>query len=206
MPLIDISPPISPRLAVWPGDRPYSRQVALDLAAGDNLTLSSITATLHLGAHADAPSHYAVGAPGIGARPLGLYFGPCQVLHPRTPAGRRVLPEHIGEPITAPRVLFRTGSFPDPERWTANFSSLSPALIAWLHDRGVQLVGIDTPSIDPQDDKLLESHRAVAERDMAVLEGLILGHVPPGRYRLIALPLRIEGADASPVRAALEPL
>ena len=206
MPLIDISPLISPRLAVWPGDRPYSRQIAMDIAAGDNLTLSSVTTTLHLGAHADAPSHYAPGAPGIAARPLERYFGPCQVLRPATAAGQRVLPEHIREPITAPRVLFRTDSFPDPERWSADFSSLSPALIAWLHDRGAQLVGIDTPSIDPQDDELLESHRAVAERDMAVLEGLILGHVPPGRYRLIALPLRLDGADASPVRAALEPL
>jgi arylformamidase len=201
--LIDISPAISPRLAVWPGDVGFRREVALDMARGDNLTLSSITATVHLGAHADAPSHYARDGEDIAARDLDRYFGDCQVLRVSLPRGARITPEHIRAPITAPRVLLHTGSFPDPESWNTDFNSLSAALVRWLHERGVGLVGIDTPSIDPFDDKLLESHNEVARLDMAVLEGLVLSHVPPGDYGLVALPLKIEGADASPVRAAL---
>ena len=205
MPLIDISPVVSPRIAVWPGDVGFRRDVALDMADGANLTLSAVTTTVHVGAHTDAPNHYARDGEDIAARALDRYYGPAQVIRVQVPAGGRILPEHVTDAVTAPRVLFHTGSFPDPERWNTDFVSLSPQLVAWLHDRGVRLVGIDTPSIDPFDDKALESHNAVAARDMAVLEGIVLGHVAPGSYTLIALPLRLEGADASPVRAALAP-
>jgi len=205
MPLIDISPTISPRIAVWPGDVSFSRDVALDMTDGANLTLSAITTTVHVGAHTDAPNHYARDGQDIAARDLERYYGPAQVIRVDVPPGNRILPEHVTSDITAPRVLFHTGSFPDPDHWNTDFVSLSPQLIEWLHNQGVQLVGIDTPSIDPFDDKLLESHNAVAARDMAVLEGIVLTHVTPGPYTLIALPLRLEGADASPVRAVLAP-
>ncbi len=86
-----------------------------------------------------------------------------------------------------------------------DFNSLSPELVAWLHGEGVILIGIDTPSVDPLQSKVLESHNALADRDMSVLEGVVLDHVEPGVYTLSALPLRLEGADASPVRAVLLP-
>lgn len=203
--IIDISPVVSPRVAVWPGDVAYKRTVALSIAAGDNLELSSIETTLHVGAHADAPSHYLLGAPGIGERPLELYLGPCQVIAVDVPRGQRIRPNHLprGVRITSARVLFKTGTFPDPDRFNEDFVALSPELVALIAAEGGRLVGIDTPSIDPCDDKELLSHAAVAAHDMAVLEGLVLEHVEPGDYTLVALPLRLEGADASPVRAVL---
>lgn len=200
--IIDITPTLSPRTAVWPGDVPLSRTVALAIDDGANIDLSSITTTVHVGAHTDAPSHYAKGGADIASRPLDLYLGPCQVVRV-SGVGRRILPMHIEAEIRAPRVLFATGTFPDPNAWNEDFAALSPELIAWLHDRGVRLVGIDTPSIDPQDSQALEAHAAVAARDMAILEGVVLDHVQPGLYTLIALPLPIDGADASPVRAVL---
>ena len=203
-PIIDITPTLSPRTAVWPGDVPLSRSVALSIAEGANSDLSSITTTVHVGAHTDAPSHYVAGGDDISARSLERYLGPCQVIRVDI-RGARIRPEHVADEITAPRVLFATGSFPDPEHWNEDFAALSPELIAWLHDAGVGLVGIDTPSIDPFDSKALESHQAVAERDMAILEGVVLDDVQPGQYTLIALPLPIDGADASPVRAVLLP-
>lgn len=201
--ILDISPPIRGSTAVWPGDTEYRREVRLSLARGDNLELSAIRTTLHIGAHADAPSHFVAGGAAIGARPLELYFGPCQVVAVTLPRHLRIRPEHLHERIQSRRVLFKTGSFPDPERFSTDFNSLSPELLDWLHHRGVRLVGIDTPSIDPFEDRALESHRAVARHDMANLEGLVLDHVAPGFYTLIALPLRLEDADASPVRAVL---
>ena len=105
--------------------------------------------------------------------------------------------------IKAPRVLFRTDSFSKPDQWNDDFNSLSPELIDWLSSLGVRLVGIDTPSVDPSDSKDLPSHQALYRNDMAVLEGILLSEVPDGLYNLIALPLRIKGADASPVRAIL---
>ena len=202
--ILDISPTVSPRTGVFPGDTPFSRDVLLSIDGGANLDLSTIRTTVHVGAHADAPSHYKGGAASIESRELWRYYGRCQVVSVPGTRGRRVLPDDIKVPITAPRVLLHTGSFPDPDAWNADFAALSPELIAWLHDeRGVHLVGIDTPSIDPQSSKALESHQAVAARDMAVLEGLVLGEVAPGLYTLVAFPLKLEGADASPVRAVL---
>jgi len=203
--LIDISPLVSPRIAVWPGDTPFQRTVNLSIAAGANLELSHITGTVHLGAHADAPSHYVHPGEDIAQRSLDRYYGPCQVMAVRATPGARLYPSDLTGPITAPRLLLHTGSFPDPDHWNTDFCSLSPALVTFLHARGVGLVGIDTPSIDPFDSKALESHAAVAACDMAILEGLVLSHVADGAYTLVALPLRIEGADASPVRAALIP-
>ena len=199
--ILDISPAVSPRSAVFPGDTPFSRAVALSIGGGDNIDLSAITTTVHVGAHTDAPSHYVAGGASIDRRPLELYYGPCEVVAVTVARGARIPP--LDRPVRAPRVLFRTGTAPDPDRFDGDFASLSPELIASLHDQGVVLVGIDTPSIDPAESKALESHQAVASRDMAVLEGIVLAHVEPGLYTLIALPLRLEGADASPVRAVL---
>lgn len=203
--LIDISPVLSPRIAVWPGDTAFSQRYLCRMDQGANLDLSTIESTVHLGAHADAPSHYRAGAPGIAARSLDLYYGDCEVILVEVPRGGRVMPAHLPGPVSAPRVLLRTGSYPDPDRFNTDFVALSPELIRHLAAQGVCLVGIDTPSIDPFSSKALESHQAVAEADMAILEGLVLDRVAPGAYTLIALPLKIEGADASPVRAALLP-
>ena len=200
--LIDISPLLSHRTAVWPGDVPFRRLSSTSFASGGNLELSSITTTLHAGAHADAPCHVAPGGEPIDRLPLDLYYGPCEVVHLPAAAGR-IRPADLPGPVRAPRVLLRTGTFPDPERWGSGFASLSPELVDELHAQGVVLVGIDTPSVDPFDDALLEAHRALHRRGMANLEGLVLGHVAPGLYTLVAFPLRIEGADGSPVRAVL---
>jgi len=201
--LIDISPPITTQIAVWPGDVPFTRNENLSIAGGANIDLSSITTTVHVGAHTDGPSHYVGGGQGIGERALSYYYGDAQVITVDTAPGERIRQAHVLVPIRAPRVLFRTGSYPDPDVFNDDFCSLSPALIEWLAQEGVRLVGIDTPSIDPASSKDLPSHAMVAAHDLAILEGIVLGHVADGVYTLIALPLRIMGADASPVRAVL---
>jgi arylformamidase len=200
----DISPEITEKLAVFPGDTPFSRQVTVDFAGGAHYLASSLHGTAHLGAHVDAPNHYHSGSRAIEAQKIEYYLGACQVISVSLPRGARIEPKHIaGVQISAKRVLFRTGSFPDPNRWNGDFNSLSPALVRQLADQGVILVGIDTPSIDPAEDKILEAHHAVHERDLAIIEGIVLDAVPDGLYELIALPLKIRGADASPVRAIL---
>ena len=201
--IIDISPPISADLAVWPGDVPFQRAINLSIDAGANIDLSSIHTTVHLGAHTDAPSHYQAGGAGIAARDLSFYLGDAQVMRVSVGPSERVRPEHLTAPITAHRVLFRTGSYPNPNAFNPDFCSLSPVLIEQLAGEGVRLVGIDTPSIDPVDSKDLPSHAMVAAHTMAILEGIVLDDVPDGVYTLVALPLSIVGADASPVRAVL---
>jgi len=204
--LIDISPLISPRIGVWTGDTPFSHEYLCTIKEGSNLDLSYMKTTMHLGAHADAPSHYIHPGEGIAERSLAYYYGPVQVVHVDISRGERILPKHMSCEPQAERILFCTRSFPDPDIFTTDFCALSPELIHHLAERGVILVGIDTPSIDPYSSKSLESHQAVAKYDLAVLEGLILEHVPEGCYCLMAFPLKIEGADAAPVRAILRKL
>jgi arylformamidase len=202
--LIDISPPIDATIAVWPGDTPFAQTFKAQMSAGENLTLSDVRTTLHVGAHTDAASHYVPDGEDIASRSLDYYVGRCDVVHVNVARGERILPRHIeGKRIAARRVLFRTGTFPDPRNWNDDFASLSPELVDELHERGVILVGIDTPSVDPFDSKPLEAHHALARHNMANLEGLVLDGVAEGAYELIALPLRIVGGDASPVRAVL---
>ena len=205
--IYDISPAVSEELRVWPGDTAPSREVLLDIARGDNLTLSTLRATVHLGAHADAPSHYGAEAPAIDRRSLELYLGPCQVVRVDVERGTRIPTDALPGPARAERVLFRTGTFtPDAASFQEDFAAFSPQLIQALHEQGVRLVGIDTPSVDLFPSRDLPSHRKCLEHDMAILEGLVLDDVPEGLYELIALPLRLVGFDASPVRAILREL
>lgn len=204
MALYDITPLVSPRLAVWPGDTAPRRELLLDLGRGDSVTLSTLHATVHLGAHADAPSHYGPAGGSIDQADLTRYLGRCQVVRVTALPGARVarLPVAIAEP----RVLIATGSYPNPERFTDDFAALDPGLIDGLHAAGVGLVGIDTPSVDLFASEDLPTHGACLRHDIRILEGLLLAEVPEGVYELIALPLRLEGFDASPVRAVLRSL
>lgn len=207
MQYIDISPVIRSGSPVFPGDQPFEQQFSLNWPEGSHLSLSWIKSTVHIGAHADAPYHYHPAGSTIEERDLSFYMGLCQVLDLAHVGPRRILPEDIDlSSIKAPRVLFRTLSFQHDQAFQEAFSSLSPELISALAARDVRLLGIDTPSIDPAKDQDLASHQAIYREDMAVLEGLDLNKVSEGLYELIALPLRIAGADASPVRAILLPL
>jgi arylformamidase len=201
--IYDITPPISPRLKVWPGDTPPSRQVLCDMKKGDGITLSTLRATVHLGAHADAPSHYGADAAAIHERSLDYYLGPCQVIRLNVPQRTLITPALVTARIEYPRVLLATGTYPDPEDFNQDFAALDPELVTLFHERGVKLIGVDTPSVDPFESKELLAHKTFLRHDMAILEGLALAGVPEGRYELIALPLKLVDFDASPVRAVL---
>jgi arylformamidase len=204
--LFDISPTVSPRLQVWPGDTPPAREVLLDMGRGGNLTLSTLRTSVHAGAHADAPSHYGARSATIDQVPLDLYLGPCQVVHLEAARGSRVCLADLPAGVQGPRLLVATGTYPDPEHFTRDFAALDPGLVDGLADRGVRLIGVDSPSVDLFDDRDLLAHQRCLARGVHILEGLVLRDVPDGTYELIALPLRLEGFDASPVRAVLRAL
>jgi arylformamidase len=205
--LYDISPPIDARLAVWPGDTPPAREVLLDRHRGDNITLSTLRATVHLGAHADAFSHVEADAPSIEARPLEDYLGPCDLVRVHVGRNERVGMRHLDlESISTERLLIATGTYPDPRAFSTDFAAIEPSLVEALHQCGVRLIGIDTPSVDLFDSKDLPTHQTFVRLNIAILEGLVLTSVPEGRYELIALPLRLVGYDASPIRAVLRSL
>ncbi|HBS28844.1 MAG TPA: hypothetical protein DEB06_05210 [Phycisphaerales bacterium] len=201
--LYDISPPIDDRLQVWPGDERPRREVKCRIEDGAPVTLSALHATVHTGAHADGPNHYGPGAPGIDSVPLERYLGPCQVVTARVGRAERVKPSHLARMVTEKRVLLRTATYPDPAHFNTDFAAISVELVESLAARGVVLIGIDTPSVDLFDSKDLPAHKAFLRHDVSILEQLVLKEVPDGVFELIALPLRLIGFDASPVRAVL---
>lgn len=172
------------------------------MGEGSPVNVSALTLSTHTGAHADAPLHYDQSAPDIASIELDAYIGECLVVDARGSNGAIEVGDlpHLG---SADRVLFRTyARFPHDE-WDEGFTAIAPETIEWLAVQGVKLVGIDSPSIDPQNSKTMDAHKAVLKADMRILEGLVLDDVSEGRYELIALPLPIVGGDASPVRAIL---
>lgn len=205
--LWDISPAIGPGFPVFPGDTPFAQRWTWVLDGGCPVNVSEITLSPHTGAHTDAPLHYANDGAAMADVPLDAYLGPCRVVHALDSAPL-VQPQHVADALTdpPPRVLIRTARRAAVGEWDAGFTALAPQTIDLLHARGVMLVGVDTPSLDPADSKSLASHQRVRAHRMAILEGLVLDDVPPGDYELIALPLKLAGCDASPVRAVLREL
>jgi len=204
--LIDISQRVTPDTSVFPGDTRFTLRKVASLDEGASCDVGTIETTLHIGTHADAPSHFVAGADGIGEVPLERYFGPVRVVQ-RIGNGPLSADEVRGwNPTKGMRYIVRTRETVDPNEWPEEFAHLAPDAAVALAEAGVVLFGIDTPSVDHQDSKTLDAHKALLAGNVAILENLDLTGVRPMPYELMAFPLRIPGADASPVRAVLRTL
>lgn len=204
MSIRDVSIAVGEGTPEWPGDTPYSCRWSWQIARGDSVNVSEIRSSPHVGTHADAPLHVRDDWPASHDLPLDPFLGRAVVLtvdaaHPVIePAQLAPLPSG---PIE--RLLLRSGrsiaagSFPDS--WPA----LSDAALRILLDRGLRLLGVDSPSVDPRTSTALEIHKSLFAAGAFNIENLDLRGVDDGEYELIALPLKLLGADAAPVRALL---
>lgn len=202
--LWDISPPVAAGAPVFPGDTPYRQRWAAVIAPGCPVNVSAIELSPHVGAHADAPLHYDADGAAIGVLDLAPYLGPCRVVH-AIGCGPLIEPCHLAHALDRlpPRVLVRTYAHAPIDRFDPALTAYAAATVEQLAGLGVTLIGIDSASIDPADSKALPSHQAIRRLGLRVLENLVLDDVDEGDYELIALPLRLTTADASPVRAVL---
>ena len=205
--IIDISQRLSPGIVAFPGDASYEESWTFRIGPSCPVNVSRAVFSVHCGTHADAPLHYDPYGTAAGALSLEPYLGPCRVIDARGDS-HLCLPDEISAALkdAPPRILLRLADHGDPKIWPAGFRALAAATVELLAARGVMLVGIDTPSVDPETSKDLPAHHAARKADMRILENLVLSHVIPGDYELIALPLKFENLDASPVRAVLRSL
>lgn len=199
--VIDVSAPLSEETEPWPGDTPVRLRATARISDGDSVNVARLTTSLHNGTHVDAPLHVARDGRAADRLPLRAFMGPAVVLD--APDALELADEELGRAVPRRhRVLLRWGrrdhrAFPD------DVPPVPPGWVRRLAQRNVPLLGTDAPSVDALDSTELPAHRACVETGVQILENLVLAHVEPGRYDLVALPLRLEGADASPVRAVL---
>ncbi|WP_339161468.1 arylformamidase [Siminovitchia sp. FSL W7-1587] len=203
---IDISQPLTNEMAVWPGDTPFSFQLSFTKEQTGSVNIGQITTSVHSGTHIDAPFHFDHEGKRVHELDLDLYIGPARVIDVTgyESVGRAEL-ESLGiEGVQ--RLLLRTMTDRDltvfPEKYTVLREDVGP----FLKEKGVRLLGIDSPSVDPVDSKKMLAHHSLHENGVFILENIVLERVEPGNYELIALPLAIEGADGSPVRAVIRPI
>lgn len=206
MRLIDITHPLGESTATWPGDQPFTLEPTARLAQGDAVNLSRLTFSPHTGTHADAPFHYDESGRFMADLPLERYVGPCRLL---VLEGRRSISEadlRAADLAGVERLLINTGSVGDLACFNPDFTAIEPEAVYYLASVGVKLLGTDAHSVDPSDSRELPAHHACAETGILILENLRLAGVAPGEYELIALPLKLERCDGSPIRAVLRTL
>lgn len=203
MRIFDITHPMSDAMASWPGDTAYRFRLAWEMSRGGSVNVGSITTSVHSGTHTDAPFHFRTDGATIEQLDLTAYIGEAVVIDVRGKDVIRI--EDVSEPRVklAPRVLFKTGCWDDITKFPERIGVMARGVPTFLRDRGVVLVGLDVPSVDSLDSKDLAIHHELDRCEIRILEGLNLRDVPPGRYELIALPMKLPGADGAPVRAVL---
>ncbi|HKA07385.1 MAG TPA: cyclase family protein [Gemmataceae bacterium] len=203
--LIDISRPLALGTACWPGDVPFKFRLGWSIAAGASVNVGSVETSVHTATHCDAPFHFDNAGATVDRLPLDVFVGPAWVVDVRNVNRWRDRLAALDFSDT-PRILFHTGGWPDSSRFPDSVPVMEPDLPDWLADRGVRLIGVDLPSVDPLDSKSLDNHHALGRRGITIIEGLWLAGLPIGQYEIVGLPLMIVGADGSPMRAVLRPL
>ena len=204
MVLIDISPPLRAGMAVFPGDAAFRVAQTFTIGPGCPVNVGSLAMSTHCGAHADAPLHYDANGASIDALDLGDFIGSARVIDARGQGPLCGFEEIAAALDGAPaRLLFRLMERIDPMVWPSGFRTLASETVERLAGRGTRLIGVDVPSVDPETSKDLPSHMACHRHDIRIVENLVLADVEPGDYELIALPLKLAGLDAAPLRAVL---
>lgn len=205
MRLRDISVTLGAGTPEWPGDTPYSCGWTAKISGGSSVNLSTITTSPHVGTHADAPLHVRDGWQAAHALPLEVFIGPATVIDVSIMKGEIAL-EAISDAIAArpiERLLLRTGSTVASGTFPGEWPTLSESCARSLIGLGLRLLGVDAPSVDAKESKSLAVHKMLFSGGAYVLENLDLRRVAPGSYDLIALPIKVMGLDAAPVRAVL---
>ncbi|MDZ5713104.1 arylformamidase [Jeotgalibacillus haloalkalitolerans] len=202
MKLIDISMMLSSETPNWPGDTPFHYEVAWPMEESGSVNVGKIETSTHMGTHIDAPFHYDENGKTTDELDLNRYFAKAEVID--CTGIDEITREHIelkGHGITA--VLFKTTAWRNRNEFPESIPVMNEAVPAYLKSRGINLIGVDLPSVDHLDSKPLPIHHALHQQDINILEGIVLDEVESGSYQLIAMPLKIKDGDGSPVRAVL---
>jgi arylformamidase len=203
---IDISQPLSHSVAHWPGDTPFTYEVSFTKEQTGSVNIGKMTTSVHIGTHVDAPFHFDDHGQKIIDLAIDVFIGPARVIDvsPFSIINSAVLQSF--DLFGVQRLLLKTNVPNQPERFPESIPLLDPDLGPFFKEKGIVLLGVDVPSVDPLDSKDLKTHHSFAKNGVHILENVMLDHVECGDYELIALPLSLKDADGSPVRAVIKPM
>lgn len=203
---IDISQPLNSNLAHWPEDTPYQYDIPVTKTMSGSVNIGQITTSTHIGTHVDAPYHFLDNGKRILDLDINRYIGKCKVVDlSEFPIINQKALKSKNLPYTD-RLLIKTALPNDPTRFPEEVAYITPDAAAYMNGIGVKLVGVDTPSVDAINSKALSGHHALHKQDIYILENVMLDGIEEGDYELVALPLALEEADGSPVRAVIRPI
>src|SRR5207237_2144284 len=212
MKLWDVSRTLSNDLAEWPGDVPFHFKLTREISKGGSVNLGAISMSVHNGTHADARFHFETDGEMIEKAALEIYMGRAAVVdlaeafsqssekHLITLKDLRPHSEEIAE---TSRLLIKTNRWKDSTVFQKQIPVIAADIPLWLQKNGVKLLGMDLPSVDEIDSKSLQTHHALADAGIAIVESLDLSGVASGIYQFAAPPLKIAGGDGAPMRAIL---
>lgn len=203
---MDITQPLNNNHAEWPGDTPFSYEVAFKKEETGSVNIGKLTMSTHMGTHVDAPFHFLNDGETIEELPIDVYIGRARVI---VLENIEQVTQEVLEKVDlggVERVLFKTTAQRDLTKFPEHFVTIGGDVAPYLKAQGVRLIGVDAPSVDDETSKSLDAHHALQQNGIYILENIVLDEVEAGDYELIALPLKIVGADGSPVRAVLRPL
>ncbi|TMU84917.1 arylformamidase [Bacillus sp. BHET2] len=203
MKIIDISRPLHHDTPVWPGDTPFSFSLNWTKEETGSVNVGQMMLSSHTGTHVDAPFHFDSDGNRILDLPLERFMGQAIVVSMENTSEINAEQLKDIDFSGTKKILFKTNAWKDSNQFPEQIPPIAKELAPFLKEKGIELIGIDLPSVDPLDSKELEAHHSLQENDIGILEGLNLTDVMPGRYELIALPLPLQEGDGSPVRAVL---
>ncbi|MGE7881618.1 arylformamidase [Bacillus sp. NPDC094077] len=203
---IDISQPLNNNIATWPGDTPFSYEVSWSKEESGSVNVGKLTMSIHTGTHIDAPFHFDNDGKKVLDLDIQVYVGPARIIDVSNleSIGKKELESFHLEGVE--RLLLRTSSHGKAEEFPDVIPYLHADIAPFLSEKGIRLIGVDVPSVDPLDDKELAAHHQLFKHGIHILENVVLDHVADGDYELIALPLALTDADGSPVRAVIRPI
>ncbi|WP_082232553.1 arylformamidase [Halobacillus massiliensis] len=201
---IDISMSLNSQTPPWPGDEPFQYKLTWAMEDTGSVNVGQFQASNHIGTHIDAPFHYDSNGEKAASLPLDRFAGDVLVINMENKDKISAADLEPFDYKNVEKVIFRTLSWKDRSVFPSSYTVIGEDAGPFLKQKGVHLIGIDTPSVDPETSKDLPGHHSLYGADILILEGLVLDHVAPGIYELAAFPLKMEDADGSPVRAVLK--
>ena len=210
MKIVDLTLTVSDKIPTFPGSPPPSF-IPWENIKEDGYNLELLFLSSHTGTHMDAPHHFLEKAAKIHEISLEKLVSEAALIQCRKSSDQSITKTDIqkfekkhGKITGFSSIIFYTGWQKNLQKkyyFTKN-PGLSVSAAKYLASKKINLVGIDSPSIDLGKDNKFSVHQIFAKKGILIVENLTnLDKIKSSKFHLVVLPLKLKNATGSPVRA-----